>query len=630
MSDSTEAPSTPQGAETLQFQAEVQQLLRILVHSLYTQKEIFLRELVSNAVDALDKMRFVQLTEKAGEDVPLEIRIELDEAKGRLSVTDTGIGMTRDELVENIGTIARSGTAQFLRQLSEEARKDSALIGQFGVGFYSVFMVAERVRLITRSWKSGSGTLVWESDGTGSYTISEHAESSRGTRIEVDLKPEEREFARPSRVREIVRQHSHYVPYPIRLGGDVINEVAALWTRPRAEITKADYDEFYQFITGRDEEPLSTLHFSLDTPVQMQALLYVPSRSFELLGFTKTEPSLGLYSRRVLIQAESKELVPDYLRFLRGLVDSEDLPLNVSRESFQHNRVIKTIRKQVVRKVLAHLAELSEKEPETYAKFFHEHGRLLKEGYQVEAENREKLLPLLRYSSTRSEGAEADVSLAQYVGRMAEDQKEIYYLSGTDRASLLRSPHLEVFRKKDIEVLLATDPLDDLLFSGLQSHEGRPLRSADEAGVDLKVDEGEEEPLAYRSKLGRLVERMKQVLGERVLDVRESRRLAQSPCALVNPQESAAAGLQKLMSLMNKDFVPSKRILEVNGRSPVIRHLAEVQHRDEGSALVERAAHQLLDSAMLLEGLPVSADEMAARMQETLSELAALKAAAEE
>jgi molecular chaperone HtpG len=613
--------ATGNGSEQLQFQAEVQQLLHILVHSLYTQKEIFLRELISNAVDALDKMRFLQLTESVGGDLPLEVRLECDETQGRLTVSDTGVGMTREELIENIGTIARSGTAQFLRDLSAEKRKDAALIGQFGVGFYSVFMVADRVRLITRSWKPQSPAVVWESDGRSGFTVAAHADAPRGTRIEIELKSGEREFSKPFRIREIIRRHSHYLPYPIKLAGDTINEVAALWTRPRSSISAEEYSEFYQFIRGGDEPPLSTLHFTLDTPVQLHALIYVPARSFERLGFARTVSKLALYSRRVLIQAECKDLVPEYLRFLRGLVDSEDLPLNVSRESFQQDRVLQAIRRQLVRKVLGHLSELADTDSAAYQKFFQEFGRHLKEGYQTDFDHRERILALLRWNSTKCEEATARVSFAEYAGRMKEGQNEIFYLSGVDRASLLKSPHLEVFRKEDIEVLLLTDPLDDLLISQMREFEGKPLRSADQAGLDLKIEAEAEEPLAYRGKLSKLIDAMKQTLADRVLDVRESRRLVESPVALVNPQEAATAGIQKLLSLVDKEFVMSKRILEVNGRNPIVRNLAELHHREPESPLLAQATRQLLDNALLLEGVPVSPEQMVPRIHELLEAL---------
>jgi molecular chaperone HtpG len=623
---SEQGPATETGAgQEMKFQAEVQQLLHILVHSLYTQKEIFLRELISNAVDALDKMRFLQLTEKAGEELPLEVRLECDETRGRLTISDTGIGMTREELIENIGTIARSGTAQFLKQLSEESRKASALIGQFGVGFYSVFMVAERVRLVTRSWKPGSRAVLWESDGLGTYSVAEHAETSRGTRIEIELKPDELEFAKPARVREIVKTHSHYLSYPIKLAGDTINEVAAPWMRPKSAISKEEYDEFYKFISGGDEAPLSTLHFSLDTPVQLHALLYFPARSFERLGFGRTDSKLALHSRRVLIQAECKDLLPDYLRFVRGVVDSEDLPLNVSRESFQQNKVVQNIRRQLVRKILAHLAELADKEPEPYKKFFHEFGPHLKEGYQTDFDHRDKLVSLLRWNSTKVSDGSPSVSLSEYVSRMKEDQSQIYTLSGQDRATLLKSPHLEMFREKQLEVLLLTDPLDDLIVSQMREYDGKGFRAADEAGLELKIEAGADESLAIRGKLARLIEAMKKILGDRVLDVRESKRLVESPAALVNPQEGATAGIQKLLSLVNKDFVMSKRILEINGKSQIVRNLAELLHRDAESKLVEQATHQLLDNVLLLEGLPVSPEQMVPRIQQLIEELTSEK-----
>ncbi len=630
MTEHASATSQEQQPQSHEFQAEVQQLLDILVHSLYSHKEIFLRELLSNAVDALDKMRFEQLTLSSSDaaSLPLEIRIECDETKGRLTMTDTGVGMTRDELVENIGTIARSGTARYLSHLSDEAKQDSNFIGQFGVGFYSVFMVAEKVRIITCSYRPDSVPVFWESDGRGTYTIAQHADSPRGTRIEIDLKKDENRFAKPQTIREIVQKHSNYVPYPIKLAGTAINEVSALWRRPKQEIAQEDYQEFYKFITGRTENPLSILHFSLDTPYQLHALLYVPPQTLDFMGLPEMRPTLSLYSRRVLIQRDCKELLPDYLHFLAGLVDVEDLPLNISREGFQRDRNLQLLQKLLTKKFLSHLQETAKKDSDLYSRFYRIFGHTLKQGFQTDFGNRDRIVPLLRFNSSTCDDDHLSVSLANYVQRMKDDQKEIFYLCGAHRESLLRSPHLEVFRAKEIEVLFLTDPMDDLVLTTLQTFQEKPFAAADQADLGLTVQEKdeEEEPLSSRARLDRLLVKMGKLLESRVVEVRQSKRLKKSPCALVNPQNSATAGIQKLMSLMDKEFQLSRRILEINGKHPIIRGLAQIHDKEPNAPVIEHAAHLLLDSAMLQEDLPVAPREMAPRLESVLEELTRLRA----
>jgi molecular chaperone HtpG len=631
------AAATVSDRQEYTFQAEIKQLLHLLSHSLYQTREIAVRELISNAADALDKMRYVSLTEEAQRDAgPLEIVVEGREAERELVIRDTGIGMTHDELVRNLGTIAHSGSVEFLKAMAagEQSKSDVSLIGQFGVGFYSAFMIADRVRVRTRSYAEGSG-WEWESEGTGSFTVTPvEGPIARGTEVILHLKEDAKDFAAEWRIREIVRRFSSFVPHPIRLraGGEVINDQKPIWVEPRNQVTEEQYTRFYQHLTHHpDEEPLWHLHLAADSPIQFRAVVYCPPTNLERLGFTRLEHGLNLCARRVLVQAECRELVPEYLRFLRGLVDSEDLPLNVSRETLQDNSVIRKIRASLVKGVFDRLENLAQEKPEVFGKFYGQFGAMLKEGLVVDPSNRERIAKLLRFPSSRAEGPATAVSLDEYIGRMAEGQKRIYYLGGPDYAAVAKSPNLEIFRRRGVEVLFLTDPIDEFAITSLRSYQGKELTSIDAAELDLPEAggaSGAAEPAsaaespAKESGFARVLDLFRAALGDRVKEVRESKRLTDSPCCLVNAEGGLSTQMQRLLKLANKEFPETARILEVNPSAPLIRRLCNLSANPDHEGFIKQCAIQLWSSALILEGVMPDPEDLVARVQSFMAEAA--------
>ncbi len=604
-------------AEKFEFQSEVKQLLDILVYSLYKNKEVFLRELVSNAADALNKMQFEFLTvpDLEGRDQELKITITADKKHGRLVVEDNGVGMTREELVANIGTIAHSGTLDYLRRLQQQGKGQAELIGKFGVGFYSSFMVAREIHITTRSWQKDAKAWLWKSTGENSYTIVETEWAGRGTRIELLLKKDEKEYLEAYRLRHVILSHSKFVPFPIYLDSEKIERRDAVWAQPKSQLAEKDYSEFYKFLENTQEEPETWLHLQSDAPVQFQALLYVPKTSFAFLGLMKEEPGVDLYSRKVLIQKGSKEVMPEYLRFVKGVIDSEEIPLNISRETVQNNVRIDKIRKHVVRKLLEHLEALKEKERGKYLAIWKNFAKNLKEGAVNDFENREKIVPLLLFATSRTSGDEL-ADLKQYAGRMAEGQKEIYYLGGGDRAAIERNPALEIFRKKDYEVLFLTDPLDEFVLDHLREFDKKPFKMAESADIAL-----EEKPAAGETDLKEaenLVAYLKTTYGDQVLDVKVSKRLVDSPCLLLNPADAPSAQMEKIMRLVNKDFPLAKRVLEINPGHPLIRKMAALHRADPASLLLKNLALQLLDNMKLREGILGDAEAAIDRIQQIM------------
>lgn len=619
-----------QKAESFEFQTEIKQLLHILVYSLYTKKEVFIRELISNASDALDKIRYKRLVESniEGKDIPLEIRIELDDKHNIFSISDTGIGMTRSELINNIGTIAKSGTLDFIKTLAEDGKKENVdLIGQFGVGFYSAFMAAKEIYVLTKSYIPDEPASNWHSDGTGTYEIRDIELDKIGTRVEVHLKDEEKEFVNKERVESIIKRYSNFVPYPIFLDGEQVNQVSAIWTKPKGELKKEDYYEFYKFLTNSVDEPHSYIHVSSDAPLSFYSILYFPKTNFELMGLGKIEHGLSLYSKKILIQAECRDILPDYLRFVRGVVDSEDISLNISRETIQDNVYLRKIKNLVIKKVLDRLAELLKNQREEYLSLWKEFGRILKEGIAIDFENKEKIADILLVNSSKCANADELITLKEYTERMSEEQKEIYYLSSIDRASIEKSPHIEIFKKKDIEVLYFYDPLDDIIVSHLMRYNGKPIKSVDHADIDLlkSVDnkEGEadaEETLAFNNKFESLLKKFKDTLADNVIEVKESKRLSESPCILLNPENAPSSNIQKIMTMVNKDFKMSKKILEVNKHHPLIRNLAEINDDPKYDKLVNDFCQQLYDNAVMLEGIVPKPSDMIPRLQKIMEE----------
>jgi molecular chaperone HtpG len=596
-----------------QFKAEVKQLLDILVHSLYTSKEIFLRELIANSSDALDKLRFESNkgTELADNDLPLEIKIDFDEKKKIITVSDTGIGMTKEELINNIGTIAKSGSAEFLKQLSENKADANNIIGKFGVGFYSVFMVAEEVIIKSKSFKKDEPAVEWRSNGLGDYEISELNENlKRGTVIEIHLKEEQKDFANKYRLESIIKKHSNFISFPIYLGNEKINTIAALWREPKSQVKPEQYNEFYKFLSYDSSDPADVIHISVDAPIQFNALLFIPKKSFDFFGFNREDYGLDLYVRRVLIQHKNKDLLPEYLGFIKGVVDSEDLPLNISRETLQENIIFTKIAQNITGQVLSYLLKKAKDEPEKYAEFWKEHGRNFKLGYS-DFTNLDKFTQLLRFNSSYNSNEEEITSLDEYVSRFKEDQKEIYYAFGSSRESINQDPHLEIFKKKELEVLYLYDPLDEFVLSSIRKFKDYDFKSVD--SVELKnlekfkdVEENKHQPEELSKDDSKhfdsLLAKIKEILGEKVVEVRESKRLSGSPAVLVNPDDSMSSTMQKILRMTNKEMVQQKKIFEINKDHKLIRNLLKIYKADSKDEYINNVVEELFESALLIDG----------------------------
>jgi len=600
-------------AETYTFKAEIQQLLDILVHSLYTDREIFLRELVSNASDALNRMQFEMLQNRDVLDPEAELAITItsNEDAGTLTVSDTGIGMTHDELVNNIGTIARSGAKAFIEALKDkpDGTPMQDVIGQFGVGFYSVFMVADKVRVVSRSYDPDGQAWAWESDGGDAYTVEETDKETRGTDIIVYLKEDAQEFAGTWKLRDIVKRHSDYVAFPIYVptkeelegkedeDGNVqeptpINSQQAIWRRPKSEIEDEDYTSFYRTMTMDFEEPAKRIHMKADIPLQFYALLYIPSTSERPMFSPRKEPGLKLYARKVLIQDYSKDLLPEYLlQFVQGVVDSEDIPLNVSRETVKADAVIAKLRSTLTNKVLSELGRMAAKRPDEYLDIFAVHGRWLKQGITVEPDDKEDLLPLLFFPSTRSEDENEMYSLSDYVNNMAQGQEDIYYILGDDYGSAARSPHLDAFKQRGIEVLFFTDPIDPIMVMGLDEFDGHAFKSADDADIDLSEigeiqddDETESREAVPEADFEDVIERFKSVLGERITGVRVGKNLISSPARLVAGGEGAQAvnsHMFRVNRLFEREYELPVKTLELPAPSATAQRHGDGQRREQ-------------------------------------------------
>ncbi|MCB1877184.1 MAG: molecular chaperone HtpG [Chromatiales bacterium] len=624
--------------ETLEFQAEVQQLLHLMIHSLYSNKEIFLRELISNASDAADKLRFEALKNDAlyEGDSELKIRITFDKDARTLTVSDNGIGMSRQEVLDNIGTIARSGTRQFFQALSGDEAKDSQLIGQFGVGFYSCYIVADKVTLVTR--RAGTDEAVrWESDGKGSYTIESTDKAGRGTEVTLHLREGEDEFAEGYRLRNIIHKFSDHISLPIEMHQEhygeekdepeapeweTVNRASALWTRNKDDISDEEHAEFYKHIAHDFEAPLAHSHNRVEGKHEYISLLYIPSRAPFDLWDRERSHGVKLYVRRVFIKDDTEHLMPQYLRFVRGVIDSADLPLNVSREILQSNRLIDTIKSASVKRVLGLLESIANNDAEKYAKFWKEFGKVMKEGPGEDFANKERIAGLLRFASTHADTAEQTVSLAEYIGRMKEGQEHIYYITAESFLAAKNSPHLEVFRKKGVEVLLLTDRVDEWLVSALTEFDGKTLQSVTKGELDLGTLDDEtdkEEQKKAEEELGDLIERVKTALGEKVKEVRYSHRLTSSPGCLVSEEHEMGANMERILKAVGQDVAEAKRIFELNPGHPLVHRLKEEADDQRFGDLTAI----LYDQAYLAEG--GSLDDPAGfihRMNELLLDLA--------
>ena len=622
-------PEEAGAPEALEFRAEVQQLLNILAHSLYTEREIFLRELMSNASDALHRVQFEMLTNRDvfDPDAPLAIHIDFDSTAHTLTVSDSGIGMTHDELIENLGTIAHSGAMAFLKGL-EEGQRPADIIGQFGVGFYSVFMVADEVTVTTRSYRPDEQAWRWVSNGGSQFTLNPAEREQRGTTVDIKLKDgggadargaDAGEFASAWRLEQIVKRHSNYVSFPIYVKDRIANQQSALWRKPMKDVQAGEYDDFYRQLTLDSEGPLAHVHIITDAPVDIRSILYVPRALERTPLATRSEYGLQLYSRKILIQEHSKDLLPDYLRFVEGVVDSEDIPLNISRETVQSNRLMQQIQKALVGRLLKTLRQLAEERPEDYRVFWEQFGVFIKQGVAISQADRNDLLPLLRFATSKSDGKL--VSLTEYAGCMAQDQKAIYYILGGDRASVEHSPHLDPFRVRGLEVLYLLDPFDGLMMQNLREYEGKPLQNVDDPHLDLPAappPEKQAESEAAAPDLAPLVARAKLVLGARVSDVRETQLLTDSPCRLVSTAGGFDRDLQRMRRLLEQEFELPAKILELNPRHPLVRNLARLVATRPEDALIAPAIEQLYENQLLLEGLHPNPAGMVPRIQQLL------------
>ena len=623
--------STVENREQFSFQAEIKQLLQLLSHSLYQSKEIAVRELVSNASDALDKMRFVGMTEDSHRETgALEIAVEGRPEAKELVIRDNGIGMTRDELVSNLGTIARSGSLEFLKNASASGKADVSLIGQFGVGFYAAFMLADSVRVRSRSYKEESG-WEWESDGSGTFTVEPAEGLSRGTEVILHLKDDAKDFAEAYRIKSILRTYSGFVPHPIKVDGTVVNDQKPIWVEPKGQVTEDQHAGFYKYLNhGGDESPLWHLHLSVDSPIQFRAILYCPRTNVERLGFGRIEHGISLCAKRILVQNDNRDLLPEYLRFLVGIVDSEDLPLNVSRETLQDSSVIRRIKGVLVKGVLDRLTKMADEAPEDYLAFYRQFGATIKEGIAVDPSNRDRVAKLLRFSSSHGDDGQALTGLDDYVKRAPADQKAIYFLGGPDLASIRKSPNLEIFRKRGVEVLYLTDPVDEFVMTSLHAFDGKALTSIDSSDIELPGADTEG-PEATPEKapeggFGRVLDLFREALGSRVESVRESKRLTDSPCCLVNADGGLSVQMQRLLKANNRDFPASKRILEVNPDAPLIRRLSLLAANEAGNGdFIRQCALQLWANTMILEGETAEPEEMVARVQSLMEQAAQAK-----
>ncbi|MBK8615676.1 MAG: molecular chaperone HtpG [Anaerolineales bacterium] len=610
---------TAHSPEQFSFKAETKQLLNILIHSLYKDREVFLRELLSNASDALNRLRFEMVTNHNVLDsaAELNIRITVDKDARTLVIQDTGIGLTHDEMIENLGTIAQSGARKFLDATKDQKTDFAQLIGQFGVGFYSVFMVAEWVRVTSHSFDPQAEAVSWYATGDDTYQIEKAEMSERGTRIEIKLKEDAAEFAEEHRVKNIIHKHSDYIGFPIYVGEskDAVNKQTSLWRTSKQEVSAEQYQEFYRQTTLDFEEPLTHIHIATDAPVQLYALLYIPGKAERGMFSSRKEDGLKLYTRNILIDEYNKDLLPEYLRFVQGVVDSEDLPLNVSRETVQSSGLMPKLKKVLTNQVVRELENIAKNNTEKYNAFWQEFGPYLKQGIAANPMETETINPLLRFKTNLN--PEAWSSLEDYVSRLKEGQTEIFYIIGEDPKSVLRSPHLEYFHSQGTEVLLLTDPLDSFMLMGLRKYKEFELKNVAQADVDTSKksqDEPEAEKIADED-FNTLVERFKAVLGESVADVRASTRLSQSVSRLADPDGTMNPELQRVYKYLGKEYEIPKKVLELNPSHPMLKKLLKLE---SGSELQNVIIEQIYDSALLVEGLHPDPSSIAARVQQIM------------
>jgi molecular chaperone HtpG len=607
--------------ETLGFQSEVNQILKLVIHSLYSNKEIFLRELISNASDAADKLRFAALTDNAlyEGDSDLQVQIDVNKEAKTITLTDNGIGMSREEVVANLGTIAKSGTREFLAALSGDQAKDAKLIGQFGVGFYSSFIVADKVTVETRrAGLTSEHGVLWESTGEGNYTIENIEKPTRGTTITLHIKSEENEFLEPWRLRTIINKYSDHIPLPVKMQKEIVsdekdkeehkpveyetvNRATALWTLPKSEIKNEEYTEFYKHIAHDFEEPLAFSHNKVEGKLQYITLLYLPARAPFDLWHREHVRGLKLYVQRVFIMDNAEQFLPHYLRFVKGVVDSNDLPLNISREILQNNKTIDTIRSAIIKRVLDMLTKMVNDEPENYNKFWKEFGQVLKEGPAEDFANKEEIAKLLRFATTRNETSEQTISLDDYLAHMKPGQDKIYYITADNFNAARHSPQLEIFQQKGIEVLLLTDRIDEWLVANLTEYQGKQWQSVAKGEIDLggmEDEQAKEETKKQEDEFSDLTKRMKEILGDKVKEVRVSQRLTDSPACIVSDENDLGGHMQRILQAAGQPIPASKPILEVNPTHPIVLTLKKQVNSERFSEM----SNILLEQSILAEG----------------------------
>ena len=616
------------------FKTEVQQLLDLVIHSLYSNNEIFLRELLSNASDAIDRARFEALSQKdlLAKDSEWKIKLFPDKDTKTLRIVDNGIGMNRDELDQNIGTIANSGTKVFMEQLEKSGSKDNpGFIGQFGVGFYSVFMVADKVTLLTRRAGKEQAAYKWESSGGGSYTISDDGKETQGTEIILHLREGTEEYLEEWRLRKIIKQYSDFIEYPISMDitreepskdkkndqdktitvtEEVLNSMKAIWMRSKAELKDSDYNEFYKHLSHDYSDPLRVVHFAAEGVLEFRALLYIPHKAPFDLYWRDSNKGLHLYVKRIMIMDDCKELLPEYLRFVTGVVEANDLPLNVSRQMLQEDKIVRKIQKNLVNKILNTLTELKEKNPDSYNVFYQEFGKVLKEGMHLDPANLDKLQKLIQFESSKSKPSEY-VSLSTYVKRMPQDQTEIYYLTGSRRELVENSPHLEIFKSKDYEVLFLIDPIDEWVVQNLNEYEGKKLKSIDRGDITFsaeneeKKDDKDSKKKSDDDQSDELIAYIKKQFEAEVKDVKLSKRLIDSPACLVADESGMSANMERIFKSMNQKLPENKRILELNPKHSIFKIIHQLFQKDKKNKKLRIYCQLLLDQALLTEGSPI-------------------------
>lgn len=615
--------------QSFEFRAEIQQLLHILVHSLYTDREIFLRELISNASDALSRVQFEMLTNPGVLDAEAElaIRVTFDKDARTLTVSDSGIGMTQEEMVQNLGTIAHSGAAAFLKQLQANQRPATELIGQFGVGFYSAFMVADRIRVVSRTHRPEAAAAQWVSDGANSYEVGPAEKTARGTDVILHLKEDAADLLAGWRLEQIVKRHSDFVAFPIYVEDRLANQRTPIWRQSPRAIEADEYDEFYRQLTLDSDKPLLYVHYVADVPVEIHSILFVPHKRDQGVLRMRQDYGIKLYSRHVLIQEFNKDLLPSYFRFVEGVLDSEDIPLNVSRETVQNSRIMTQIQRALTSRLVKELGTLASDNPDEYKVFWREFGVYLKEGVATDVTGKEALLPLLRFHSSQASGADDWTSLDAYVAHMAPEQDKIYYSLGDDLQSIPYSPHLDPFKRRGWQVLYLVEPVDSFMIMNLREFDGKPLQNVSHADLE-PLPETTDAALAAagdtvsQADFNRLLGRFVEVLGDRVSEVRASAHLTDSPCRLVSPGNMPDEELQRVYRLLDQTFEAPKKILELNRSHHLMHDLAYLVVNDQQPDLVALEIESLYESALLQEGIHPNPAGLVPRIQELLGRAA--------